>query len=371
MNSSSDEHCVNDLLYYVNFKRKTTALNDVVATCEAFYSPDAILNAKKCFFTDIGEHEGLKFSARRGPNPAKSNLEDLINAMNKCDNDGIHVPKFLSSDLSNVPQNNDGNVSLNQLLYMIVGMKQQLSNLENKQCVCASPSVPSEAPISSLISAPAQLSLSLAESVITEPPILDSATAEPIVSDTFALTTSSTDSATNAMTKSSFVSIVTNPPSSTSNRISPSALKNALQVALPVPNSGSGHNAKQMKRTAEIRVKTSHDKNRNIVIGKKPSSGAMSWGGAPLTIDCYIGRVDCSVTSNQIRTDVLAMGIDVVDIEENQTRHGLFKSFKLVVKKTDFATLNSPEIWPEGVVFRRFRRPRPPNTGHDNLPSSN
>ena len=80
--------------------------------------------------------------------------------------------------------------------------------------------------------------------------------------------------------------------------------------------------------------------------------------------------MDCSVSSDQIKTDVVAMGIDVIDIEENATRHGLFKSFKLVINKTDFAALNTPEIWPEGVVFRRFRRPRPPNTGHDDPPIS-
>ena len=100
-----------------------------------------------------------------------------------------------------------------------------------------------------------------------------------------------------------------------------------------------------------------------MVIGKKPSSGLMSWGGAPLTVDCYVGRVDVSVSCDQIETDITAMGISVVEIHENETRHGLFKSFKLVVKKADFEKLNVPEVWPEGVVFRRFRRPRPPTAG--------
>ena len=92
----------------------------------------------------------------------------------------------------------------------------------------------------------------------------------------------------------------------------------------------------------------------------------MSWGGAPLTIDCYVGRVDFSVTPDRIKSDIVAMGIDVVSLEENVTRHGLFRSFKLVIKKTDFETLNTPEVWPEGVVFRRFRRPRQDTAGHAN-----
>ena len=90
----------------------------------------------------------------------------------------------------------------------------------------------------------------------------------------------------------------------------------------------------------------------------------MSWGGAPLTTDCYVGRVDFSVSAEQIKADIESLGVDVVDIKPNETRHNLFKSFKLVIKKVDFTKLNLPEVWPEGVVFRRFRRPRPPITGH-------
>ena len=76
-----------------------------------------------------------------------------------------------------------------------------------------------------------------------------------------------------------------------------------------------------------------------------------------------------SISSGQIKSDIVAMGIDVLEIDENETRHRLFKSFKLVVKKTDFSALNSPEIWPEGVVFRRFRRPRPPTAGQVDSPA--
>ena len=344
----SDGSCVNDLLYYLNFKRRINAVDDVVATCVAFYSPDAILCAKKLFFSAVGEHEGIKFTSRRGPNPAKTNLEDLINAMYKCDNDGIRMPKFLSSDLTNVPQNNDGNASLNQLLFMIIEMKKQFSNLEKKVvCKCndvtniadastSSPNAPSIPP--SIDPSPTESTDQSADLVV------------PVVAETDP-----------SASKTSFAAVANIP-----SRITPTELKKALNVVLPSGNK----NEKQTKRTAENRIKTNYDKNKNVVIGKKPSSGVMSWGGAPLTMDCYIGRVDCSVNSDQIKTSVVAMGIDVVDIEENLTRHGLFKSFKLVIKKTDFSALNSPEIWPEGVVFRRFRRPRPPTTGHDDSPNS-
>ena len=361
----SENDCINDLLYFIDFKRKVNPVNDVVATCEAFYSPDAVLSAKKVFFDVVGEHEGIRFVSRRGDNPAKSNLEDLVNVMNKCDNDGIAMPKLLSSNFSNIPHTADGNVSLSQILFMIIGIKSQIANLEKSVVESASSSllsainlVPTDLSLS-LSSLPAEsVEISTADALPTAPPVTDNSASN-------ASANSATDPTVGAF--SSFASVMSKPAATPP--ITQEALQNALKSALPPAAAGNKKKDKELKRSAENRVKTNYEKNKNIIIGKKPSSGAMSWGGAPLTVDCYVGRVDFSVSGDQIKTDVVAMGIDVIEIEENQTRHRLFKSFKLVVKKTDFAQLNSPEIWPEGVVFRRFRRPRPPTAGHDASPN--
>ena len=138
MASNTNTTCVNDLLYYVNFRRKISSVNDVVATCETFYTADAVFQAKRMFFDVVGERDGMRFVNRRGKsgeNPTKFNLEDLVNAMNKCDNDGISLPSFYSCDYANVPHCNDGNVSMNQLLHLIYGMKQQIVGLEKKVSV--------------------------------------------------------------------------------------------------------------------------------------------------------------------------------------------------------------------------------------------
>ena len=105
-------------------------------------------------------------------------------------------------------------------------------------------------------------------------------------------------------------------------------------------------------------------KNRNVVIGKKTSSGVMSWSGADLTVESYIGRVAFSVDAETIKSDLTSKGYDVISIEENETRHQRFKSFKLVVKQTDFEKLLSFP-WPEGVLYRRFWRPRSQAAGHE------
>ena len=72
-------HKLNDLLYFVNFKRKINSVNNVVTICETFYLSDDILDAKKLFFNLIGDkNDGLRFSSRCGDNVAKANMEDLV-----------------------------------------------------------------------------------------------------------------------------------------------------------------------------------------------------------------------------------------------------------------------------------------------------
>ena len=90
----------------------------------------------------------------------------------------------------------------------------------------------------------------------------------------------------------------------------------------------------------------------------------MSWTGASLTVDSYIGRVDTSVSAEMIKDDLTSNGFEIISIEENETRHNRFKSFKLVVKQTEFEKLLEFP-WPEGVLYRRFWRPRSPPTGLD------
>ena len=347
----SATHCINDLLYYVNFRRKIAPVNDVVATCETFYSADAILDAKKTFFNIVGEHEGIRFIDRRGKsgkNPSIMNLEDLVNAMTKCDNDGIAMPVFLSADYSKIPHGNDGNVTMSQLLSIIVGMKAQLSNLEKKSHNngdAGMSTIPSSSSFAAVTSAPAA------------PPLAGFETTSAATSSTSASSSASSLSATASLNASAHV-------------FTPDAVAGALAAALPhsktaapVSTHQAGKFAKATGRTVENRIKSNSDRKKGIVIGKMPSSGLVSWRGAPLTVDCYIGRVDLNATADEIKAFVISKGIDVSAIEENVTMNQRFKSFKLVIKKTDYEKLDDRDLWPEGVVFQRFWRPRNAGAG--------
>ena len=90
--------------------------------------------------------------------------------------------------------------------------------------------------------------------------------------------------------------------------------------------------------------------NQNVIIGK---NDAMSWGSAAY-VTAYIGRVSPDVSSNDVRMDIAAKGINIIQFEENFTCHSRFKSFKVILSKKDFDSLYAKDKWPEGVTFWRF-----------------
>ena len=230
--------------------------------------------------------------------------------MTKCDNDGVEMPTFLSSDYAKIPHGSDGNVSLSQVLSLIVSMKAQLSCLEKK---CLSTSASTTPIVGTTPSIPAEKSSSFAS-------VASTSSFSALSSSSSASLPAASSGAPERLNAAAHV-------------FTPDAVSDALASALPLskktaaaPTRPFGRRGRQQENSAENRVKRNFDRNKSVVIGKKPSSGAMSWRGAPLTTTCYIGRDDVSVTCDDIKADVISKGIDVIEIEENVTRHQRFKS---------------------------------------------
>ena len=93
----------------------------------------------------------------------------------------------------------------------------------------------------------------------------------------------------------------------------------------------------------------------NIVIGKKVVNGLVSLRGADLTTELYVGNVDNSVSIDDARSSISEMGVDVIDLESvGRQRH--FQSFRLRIKKAHLPIIKNPDLWPDGIIIRRFFR---------------
>jgi hypothetical protein len=87
--------------------------------------------------------------------------------------------------------------------------------------------------------------------------------------------------------------------------------------------SGDKQKTNSVKMIPEVRKQRGTSK---VVIGRKENEGSVSWQGADLTLNKYIGNVDNSVESGAIVDCIKAKGVDIIEFEELER----FKSFQIV-----------------------------------------
>ena len=106
-------------------------------------------------------------------------------------------------------------------------------------------------------------------------------------------------------------------------------------------------------------------KTSNLVVGKKVVEGLVSWRGADLTTELYVGNVSTSVSVEEARAAITELGVEVVDLAV-VGKHLHFQSFRLRVKKADMEKIKDPQFWPDGIVVRRFFRSKNNNNNSNN-----
>ena len=86
------------------------------------------------------------------------------------------------------------------------------------------------------------------------------------------------------------------------------------------------------------------------MVGKKVLDGLLSWKGADLTHEYYIGHADIDTKTDVLKEWIESHGVRVISLTECVRRHNKFASFKLTIRKKD---TEGWENW-EGVTVRRF-----------------
>ena len=93
-----------------------------------------------------------------------------------------------------------------------------------------------------------------------------------------------------------------------------------------------------------------------LLVGKKVSDGRMSWKGADLTSNYYVGHINIDADPEVIKSDIASIGVKVIEFEELERKHNRFKSFRLCIRKSDETKLLTEDFWPEEVVLDKFFR---------------
>ena len=104
-------------------------------------------------------------------------------------------------------------------------------------------------------------------------------------------------------------------------------------------------------------------KRRENIIGSKKVNDRHGIKSAPKIVDIYVGNIDVDVTVEAITEYVKSeIGVQLEKGEALLSRNPNYKSFKLSCNITDRSKLLSPEVWPEGIICRKYYNPRNNNS---------
>ena len=100
-------------------------------------------------------------------------------------------------------------------------------------------------------------------------------------------------------------------------------------------------------------------KTRQNIVGSKKYSGDQVMKSARRVGDLYLGNLDLNVTAKEIIDYIKGeTNISVTECIPLDSRNPNCRSFKISVPFESRVKLLAPEIWPEGVICRKFYNPR-------------
>jgi hypothetical protein len=131
-------------------------------------------------------------------------------------------------------------------------------------------------------------------------------------------------------------------------------------------------NWQKLKTDSDKVKRTTSSGNRSssrslMIVGKSISVGLIYIKGADLTVNRHIGCIDNSVELETLCQYVSTKDVTVVELEQLDTKHSRFKSFRLRVKKLEIRKVDDPEFWEEKIIIRPFYKPRSPRINSDGI----
>ena len=356
----SDGILISDLLYFVHNKLKSTAAKIVATTCHQFYTDDDYVYGEKKKLCDATDEF---CNQRRTDDKRLKNIEDICSIISRRDAKNEFLPQFASLDFNNVPVNDDGNPSLGQIMASLHDLKRKAVTKDTLQEVVDGLKREIISASSDVTSHP--FPTDETRSLPSAPPLPLSPSAPPIC-----LSISPADNfvaplpppAPAAPRKWPSVSAQQGATAAPDQR-NPAPTSDPL-VAAPAATGGS----KRIQRPKERRnISRQRDFSRpRTIIGKNVSSGLISVKGADLTVNRYVGRWDNNATGDAVTEFIVNKEVSVIELEELETKHGRFKSFRLRIRKSQLSTIEDENFWPEGVIlspFFRGKEERNRNTG--------
>ena len=126
------EMAINNVLCYVSTARHSLRKDDIIRVCLSFFKDDEIITAKDTVYKIYGEEP----KRRRHKNRMLNETQDLLDILEKCDEKGLAIPKYVADAYDSLPPTSGFEViaqSITTLLDEISSLKKEISSLKESR----------------------------------------------------------------------------------------------------------------------------------------------------------------------------------------------------------------------------------------------
>ena len=123
-------------------------------------------------------------------------------------------------------------------------------------------------------------------------------------------------------------------------------------------NSAGSSHVKDNRVDKDGFILVNRKKQKKNVVGSRESSSSLL-RSASRTADLYVGNCDVDVTTESLTQYICdVMKVKIHKCEQLETKYSNYTSFKVTLFVNDRMDLLSEDVWPSGIVCRKYYKPR-------------
>lgn len=396
---------VNGVLCYTATARHSMRCDDMVRVCHSFYNEEDITKAKDILFYLIGEPPKVIPKRRRGKDRLIRDLEDIIELLKICDDGNITLPKFVVDNYNGLPPTSGFEFIadyLSKLNDELATLRKEVEFLKDSRVEHSVTTHDTVIMKEDLLTIKAEVR-KLNHRLMTDNLRRDSLMLEGITKvngDDTHISNINPFQGDNCMPSAPIISSqdllevanqsvqdVGGSPSAPLYVDVVRANSSIIHPTVPKKSSGRSNGRYSMTRLINKdknsnnsihvdahedpvdvvdtdedgfqRVQKNKRKPSGRVVGSKKSLGDGIMRSAPKLVDIYVGNVNLGVTEEIVAKYIKdETNVIIEKCTALNTRNPNYSSFKISVGLKDRETLLSSDVWPEGVICRKFRSPR-------------
>lgn len=388
MATDTSSPVVNNLLCFISTARRTKTNDYIIQSCLPFYDNLKIREAKEILCSFSNE----RAVNRRGDNATIKDYQDILELFSKYEENNIDVPEFLSNSFDGMPPCSGYEVigsTLISLMNEIINLKEEIKinkDLDTKQNILLNDINLIKDDIIDIKTNVRDVKLKFFEKSMRRISIVNECKNTDNCNDDLNITKNlsfyrkqsniSVDSLFSPLivpeTQPNYECLTPVKAPLMSKSFSPSApplsqksnntFSDVVKSYIPSHKQENNKNdvtlvKKQLTYNKNFTSKIYNRKNNKLkLLGtRKINNNSNKFSSAPRMFDLYIGNCNVDMTPDDLKEYILnETQIIVSACEELMTQRINAKSFKVTTTFEERDTLLNEDLWPEGILFRKY-----------------